>query len=114
MVRRQDQSRAEVLAVGAPALKPEVAEPLDERRRPPPLSACFDETYFRGGFSAHIVIVDFAKLRAHAAVGDPLVYARDAWNSFVNGVMVLDDGQTTGTLPGMRLLGGNSGRGLAT
>lgn len=56
--------------------------------------------YLRRGYFADIAVFDPAKVQDYAAPGDPHQYSEGMVHVFVNGAQALEDGQSTGRLPG--------------
>lgn len=56
--------------------------------------------YLRRGYFADIAIFDPAKVQDYAAPGDPHQYSEGMVHVFVNGAQALEDGRSTGRLPG--------------
>ena len=64
----------------------------------------------KGGYYADIVIFDPEKIRDHATFQEPHQYAKGVEHVFVNGKLVLKDGEHTGATPGRIVRGAGYNR----
>ena len=62
-----------------------------------------DRGLIREGFAADLSIIDLDRLDDVSTLEDPVRYVAGVDHVFVNGVSVVEDGDHTGALPGMRL-----------
>ena len=56
------------------------------------------------GFTADVVVLDVARLKAVGTLAAPVAYAEGIEHVIVNGAFVLDGGTHTGSRPGRNLL----------
>lgn len=69
-----------------------------------------DRGFVREGQAADLVVFDFDRVQDHATILDPGGHNEGIEYVFVNGRMVVEDGRTTGALPGVVLRRGANGR----
>jgi N-acyl-D-amino-acid deacylase len=64
-----------------------------------------DRGFLKEGYAADIVVFDPDSVQDHATFDAPLQYATGVHTVIVNGVPVLQEGESTGATPGMFIKG---------